>query len=1284
MSATKKRSSEAGVVASKKIANSKLLVALPRSQHLYGYPFVVLYAAWCYGYFFEFDTYFGSNEIAWVFLLLCISLQTVAYLSTQWSIFAQALLTCSPTSDVSRAELILVQPERGAGKGEICVLQKSGDDVWFSFQKRKFVYNSAEKRFKKVFSPWTGKHNDGVTLGHALAHAGIQDSASLRRSETQYGKNEFDIPLPQFLELLKEHMVAPFFVFQVFCVLLWLMDGSILNSLFTLLMLVIFESTVVFQRLRTLREFRTMSLKPYDVLAFRFGEWREVKTTDLVPLDIVALERHRDESLAAPCDILLLRGSCIVNEAMLSGESTPQQKEGIHLCDMDEPLAPIKSAQQKNRIIFGGTKILQASSRDASLIDGPVSFERCHDCSGPWDSVKVPENMCVGLVLRTGFSTTQGKLVRTIIYSAERLSANNAEALGFILFLLVFAIAASGYVYWHSFFEPDRKPNKVLLHCIMILTSCVPPELPMQLSLAVNNSLLALYRRYIYVTEPFRIPIAGRLNVMCFDKTGTLTDVNLRAEGVCSFSYTSETKPEVKEFTNAQLAQGLPTELKSLEKAEGLHLSTTLAIAGSQALVILDGDIVGDSMEKCALDYIGWSITKDNDVVPITPALRAVAEQERRKFSTDITPPERAQSYKLHILRRFAFASDLKRMSSLSLVHCKGERLDHKSLFVACKGAPEVLKPFFKTVPKNYDETFRNFAREGSRVLAIAWKWLNAPSSKLVSDFTREEVESDLNFAGFLVFYCPLRKDSKEAVKMLQDSLHTCVMITGDNPLTACHVAQSLSMVSKPLLVGDISADKASVIFRSADKAETEMYRISEFASKDSSVPVLPAPTCPIFSHDVCLTGGALELLANSRFFHRFLCLHTKVYARTSPSQKEDIINCLKGNEFVTLMCGDGTNDVGALKQADVGVALLDHDIDEMPAIEKQLRIKQMEQRRQQAVAQRERLEKQFGVSLPPLPAEKNLQPNTGEDAVTLFTETNKLASQIKDPRRRQQMQMEAAKQMLSMTLQDANSADEAPVLKLGDASVAAPFTSKVSSVMSVCHIVRQGRATLVALTQTYKILALNSLTQAYYLAILYYEGVKTGDWQGTFMGILMVFCVFNIANSRPLERLSAERPHSNIFNPYILFSVLGQAFVHVGALMLVRRLALDAGGAEQLEENALDDEFRPNLLNTSIYLISLSMQVATFGINYQGHPFRESLIENRYLWRSLQGSFLVSFLAALEWFPSFNQMIELVPLPYPFKNWLILIMLADILLAFLVERVCIALFSNKKPRKAF
>ena len=48
--------------------------------------------------------------------------------------------------------------------------------------------------------------------------------------------------------------------------------------------------------------------------------------------------------------------------------------------------------------------------------------------------------------------------MRTILHSTDRMSANSSEAGLFILFLLVFALAASAYVLYHGIYltEPDK------------------------------------------------------------------------------------------------------------------------------------------------------------------------------------------------------------------------------------------------------------------------------------------------------------------------------------------------------------------------------------------------------------------------------------------------------------------------------------------------------------------------------------------------------------------------------------------------------------------------------------------------------------------------------------------------------------------------------------------------------------------------------------------------------------------------------------------------------------
>lgn len=115
--------------------------------------------------------------------------------------------------------------------------------------------------------------------------------------------------------------------------------------------------------------------------------------------------------------------------------------------------------------------------------------------------------------------------------------------------------------------------------------------------------------------------------------------------------------------------------------------------------------------------------------------------------------------------------------------------------------------------------------------------------------------------------------------------------------------------------------------------------------------------------YDICVTGAALKQY-ESRPSVIDLVNHTWVYARVSPAQKEFILVTLRDLGYITLMAGDGTNDVGALKQANIGVALLDGSPDDLKKIAEHQRLERMKKVYEQQV----KISARFNQPPPPPP----------------------------------------------------------------------------------------------------------------------------------------------------------------------------------------------------------------------------------------------------------------------------------------------------------------------------
>ncbi|CCO33771.1 hypothetical protein BN14_07857 [Rhizoctonia solani AG-1 IB] len=158
-------------------------------------------------------------------------------------------------------------------------------------------------------------------------------------------------------------------------------------------------------------------------------------------------------------------------------------------------------------------------------------------------------------------------------------------------------------------------------------------------------------------------------------------------------------------------------------------------------------------------------------------------------------------------------------------------------------------------------------------------------------------------------------------------------MITGDNPLTAVHVAREVEIVDRDALILDVkegSSNEGDLVWRTVD--ETKIIPVDPSEPLDASL---------FEQYDICITGAAMRQYERTPSWP-ILVQNTWVYARVSPSQKELILTTFKSLGFTTLMAGDGTNDVGALKQAHIGVALLDGTPEDLQKIAEHARVERI------------------------------------------------------------------------------------------------------------------------------------------------------------------------------------------------------------------------------------------------------------------------------------------------------------------------------------------------------
>uniref|UniRef100_A0A0P4W6M4 Cation-transporting P-type ATPase C-terminal domain-containing protein n=1 Tax=Scylla olivacea TaxID=85551 RepID=A0A0P4W6M4_SCYOL len=610
--------------------------------------------------------------------------------------------------------------------------------------------------------------------------------------------------------------------------------------------------------------------------------------------------------------------------------------------------------------------------------------------------------------------------------------------------------------------------------------------------------------------------------------------------------------------------------------------------------------------------------------------------------------PRKGKMAGLRIIQRHHFTAQLKRMAVVAGFTTLSGEVTYIS---AVKGAPETIREMLHTVPPGYDNTYKTLSKRGARVLALGRKELGRLAHAEVRSLTRGDLENNLTFAGFIIISCPLKRDSKEVIREILHSSHAAVILTGDNYLTACHVANELKFTQKSAILVLQAKEKGS-----KELSENLSDREGQWAWQDLDGSLSLSVSLSevgldvaLKKYDLCVTGEGLSYLHTAHpSLLKSLLPAVRIFARVAPKQKELVITLYKDLKFTTLMCGDGTNDVGALKHAHCGVAILSGAPDRPSS-----GLRRVRQAERQAERQTDR------------PTERRGRRNAGgKTSVNTASQNSALLTP-------QQEQVAKLQKLLQELEQDSNL-----IVKLGDASIAAPFTSKLSSIQCVCHIIKQGRCTLVTTLQMFKILALNALILAYSQSVLYLDGIKFSDYQATLQGLLLAGCFLFISRSKPLPELSRTRPLPNIFNLYTISTVLLQFASHFWCLVYLVSVANDISpkrsGAVELEK-----EFEPNLINSTVYIISLSLQISTFAINYRGRPFMESLKDNKPLLYCLICAFSLVICLTVGVVPEFSRQFEIIEFPEEFRVTLLKVLTADFSLSLAADRLCLALFGE-------
>ncbi|XP_030755212.1 probable cation-transporting ATPase 13A3 [Sitophilus oryzae] len=773
-------------------------------------------------------------------------------------------------------------------KGEFRNIDKL---LMFTVKKVHYIYESNKQEFVKLAGL-----DGGVPCDVFHKYLPLTSNENFVRRYV-YGPNVIAVKVSSILTLLFLEVLNPFYIFQLFSFILWFCDEYYYYAAAIMFMSVFGIALTVRQTRQNERNLKSTVGSADNCIVLRkpsssnseINDYisETVPTNTLVPGDILEIPAA---GCTMQCDAVLLTGNCILNESMLTGESVPVTKTSLP--NLSRLIYDPK--EHARHTLFCGTEVIQTRN---------------------FGNEKV-----LAVVIRTGFSTAKGSLVRSILYPPPVDFRFEKDSYKFVIFLAI--VAGIGFIYTViDKIIKGTSARDIIFQALDLITIVVPPALPAAMTVGSFYAQIRLKKNQIFCISPRSINVSGGINCVCFDKTGTLTEDGLDLLCVVPVSEAAFKSPV--------------TTVNTLSYDTFLY-----GLVCCHSLTTIEKNIVGDPLDLKMFQSTDWTLD-DGDIA------------DTNKFDiiypTVLKPPRghgSEDNLEIGILREFPFSSSAQRMGVII------RRLTGSHFEYYCKGSPEKILDLVKkeTVPPDFHDVLEKYAHEGYRVIALAHKKLKLNYTK-VQKVQRESIEKDLNFLGLLVFENRLKPDTTSCIQALNNANIRVTMVTGDNILTALSVARHCEIICSGQSVITVNSDTAqppnlyytltdvkepskdysilsnSVSVVSLDTIESQLQTITATTVRENvgTGNGVARPISLFNNYRFAMTGKTWGVL--KEYYPELLpriCTRGAVFARMAPEQKQQLIHELQSLGYVVAMCGDGANDCGALKAAHTGISLSD------------------------------------------------------------------------------------------------------------------------------------------------------------------------------------------------------------------------------------------------------------------------------------------------------------------------------------------------------------------------